>query len=59
MNEQEYIRKAEALKQKLYRAAVLYLGSEDYPWDTVELELDYTSLSVYQQPVYVPMTPQR
>jgi len=34
----------------------LYL--EDYPWDTVELELGYTLLSVYQQPVYVPMTPQ-
>ena len=34
----------------------LYL--ENYPWDTVELELDYTLLSVYQQPVYVPMTPQ-
>lgn len=30
----------------------------DYPWDTVELALSYTSLSVYKQPVYVPMTPQ-
>ena len=28
----------------------------DYPWDTVELELSYTALSVYEQPVYVPMT---
>ena len=31
---------------------------DDYPWDTVELELCYTSTSVYEQPVYVPMTPQ-
>lgn len=31
---------------------------DDYPWDTVELELSYTSTSVYEQPVYVPMTPQ-
>lgn len=29
---------------------------DDYPWDTVELELSYTSLSVYEQPIYVPMT---
>lgn len=35
----------------------LYL--EDYPWDTVELELGYTSMSAWEQPVYVPMTPQR
>lgn len=27
----------------------------DYPWDTAELELSYTSLSVYEQPVQVPL----
>lgn len=32
---------------------ILYL--RDYPWDTVELELSYTSVSVYDQPVRVSM----
>lgn len=31
---------------------------DGYSWDTVELELSYTSTSVYEQPVYVSMTPQ-
>lgn len=31
----------------------LYL--QNYPWDTVELELSYTSVSVYDQPVRVAM----
>ena len=31
---------------------------EDYPWDTVELELAYTNLSIYEQPVRVPLVPQ-
>lgn len=32
---------------------IIYL--KDFPWDTVELELGYTSLSVYDQPVLVPL----
>lgn len=32
---------------------ILYL--RDYPWDTVELELSYTSVSVYDEPVRVAM----
>lgn len=32
MNEQKYIRRAEALKQRLYRTAVLYLGGEPARW---------------------------
>lgn len=32
----------------------LYLRS--YPWDTVELELSYTSVSVYDEPVRVPLS---
>lgn len=43
--------------QQLGTYEKLYL--EDYPWDTVELELGYTSMSAWEQPVYVPMTPQR
>lgn len=30
----------------------------DYPWDTVELELSYTSMSYYEQAVKVPLTPE-
>ena len=30
---------------------------EDYPWDTVELELSYTTVSKYEQPVCVPLAP--
>ena len=101
MTEQEYIRRAEALKEQLYRTAALYLGSpsdavdavdeafykgflaytklrqlstitknrdgeadrikevfylDNYAWDAVELELTYTSVSEYSQPVRVPMT---
>lgn len=35
-----------------------YIYLEDYPWDTVELELHYSSISTYEQPIYVPVTPQ-
>lgn len=35
----------------------LYLN--DYPWDAVELELLYTRVSEYGQPVRVPLTPQK
>lgn len=31
---------------------------DDYPWDTVELELIYTGVSQYEQPIRVPLTPQ-
>lgn len=33
----------------------LYL--EDYRWDTVELELSYTSVSHYEQAIKIPLTP--
>ena len=36
MTEQEYIRRAEALKERLYRTAVLYLGSESAAVDAVD-----------------------
>lgn len=36
MTEQEYIRRAEALKQPLYRTAVLYLGGESAAVDAVD-----------------------
>lgn len=35
-----------------------YIYLENYPWDTVELELHYSSISTYEQPIYVPVTPQ-
>lgn len=48
MNEQEYIRRAEALKQKLYRTAVLYLGSESAAVDAVD-EAVYKGFCAYQK----------
>ena len=36
MTEQEYIRRAEALKQRLYRTAALYLGGESAAVDAVD-----------------------
>jgi len=48
LNEQEYIRKAEALKQKLYRAAVLYLGSESAAVDAVD-EAVYKGFCAYKK----------
>ena len=30
---------------------------DDYPWDTVELELSYTTVSEYSQPVRIPLAP--
>lgn len=34
-----------------------YIYLENYPWDTVELELSFSSISTYEQPIYVPMVP--
>lgn len=48
MNEQEYIRRAEALKQKLYRTAVLYLGSESAAVDAVD-EAVYKGFCAYKK----------
>lgn len=48
MNEQEYIRRAEALKQKLYRTAVLYLGSESAAVDAVD-EAVYKGFCAYRK----------
>ena len=36
MNEQEYLERTEALKAKLYRTALLYLGSESAALDAVD-----------------------
>ncbi len=48
MTEQEYIRRAEALKQPLYRTAVLYLGSESAAVDAVD-EAVYKGFCAYQK----------
>ena len=48
MTEQEYIRRAEALKQPLYRTAVLYLGSESAAVDAVD-EAVYKGLCAYKK----------
>ena len=36
MTEQEYIRRTEALKERLYRTAVLYLGNESAAVDAAD-----------------------
>ena len=38
MNEQEYLERTEALKARLYRTALLYLGSESAALDAVDPE---------------------
>ena len=48
MTDQEYIRRAEALKQPLYRTAVLYLGSESAAVDAVD-EAVYKGFCAYQK----------
>lgn len=48
MTEQEYIRRAEALKQPLYRTAVLYLGSESAAVDAVD-EAVYKGFCAYKK----------
>ena len=48
MTEQEYIRRAEALKQPLYRTAVLYLGSESAAVDAVD-EAVYKGFCAYHK----------
>lgn len=48
MTEQEYIRRAEALKQRLYRTAALYLGGESAAVDAVD-EAVYKGFCAYQK----------
>ncbi len=48
MTEQEYIRRAEALKERLYRTAVLYLGSESAAVDAVD-EAFYKGFCAYKK----------
>ena len=48
MTEQEYIRRAEALKGKLYRAAALTLGSESAAVDAVD-EAFYKGFCAYKK----------
>ena len=48
MTEQEYIRRAEALKERLYRTAVLYLGSESAAVDAVD-EAVYKGFCAYKK----------
>lgn len=48
LTEQEYIRRAEALKGKLYRTAVLMLGSESTAVDAVD-EAFYKGFRAYQK----------
>lgn len=48
MTEQEYIRQAEALKQRLYRTAVLYLSSESAAVDAVD-EAIYKGFCAYKK----------
>lgn len=48
MTEQEFIRRAEALKERLYRTAVLYLGSESAAVDAVD-EAVYKGFCAYKK----------
>lgn len=48
MTEQDYIHGAEKLKQRLYRAAVLYLGSESAAIDAVD-EAVYKGFCAYKK----------
>ena len=48
MTEQEYIRRAEALKERLYRIAVLNLGSPSAAVDAVD-EAVYKGFCAYQK----------
>lgn len=48
MTEQEYIRRAEALKQRLYRTAALYLSSESAAVDAVD-EAIYKGFCAYKK----------
>lgn len=48
MTETEYITKAEALKQRLYRTALLYLGGEALALDAVD-ETFYKGFRAYQK----------
>ena len=48
MTEQEYIRRAEALKERLYRTAVLYLGGESAAVDAVD-EAFYKGFCAYKK----------
>lgn len=48
LTEQEFVTRAEALKEKLYRTAYLYLGSEAYALDAVD-EAVYRGLLHYQK----------
>jgi len=48
LTEQEYIRRAEALKERLYRAAALYLGGQSAAVDAVD-EAVYKGFCAYKK----------